>query len=436
MVTPRVPSANVRVVPGAPTVGVASQEIVYLAGPVGAGAPAQIETAPTNPLHSLAAVEEVIGRDGPTHDAAGAILRQANPGIVIMPTAANPTHSLMTAALNRIYEVDPSPTKVYASTLTDIGEVIGDLKAQIAADDTSLEFNVDPDPSLPAGDVIVIDGEYIQIGNETSPGVYTVLRGQYGTAASAHAANDDIHHLASSVNSTLEEICEELECLSVASGPDGVQEFRAWSDVAGNTKPNVLGAFNHVNGELPGAWILGAAIAQAASLGPQRGLEFAPVKGVTTLAHRLSYSIRAGVDSDLQTVVGAYGAAITRRGGAAVVIGDTFRGIADARKIWSVAQVIHALDRHLNEVQQHYIGAGADSVDLNRLANQLQREGRRFVGRGEIRALSAVPHPTKNTAAALAAGEGYTSVLVTPIIPLKHLEADLTLQEPIALTIG
>ena len=435
MTTPRVPSSEVRVVPGEAPVGIASNEIVYLVGPTGAGAAGQTPTEPTHQLHSIDAFEAIAGTDGLAHDAAAAILDNARASIVYMPVAADATPAVVSAALERVRAVEPAPTKLYAPGQTLKGASVGSLKAELAVGGLTFEFNVTPDPALALGSVLVIENEYVQVTGIAGDD-YTITRGYAGTMAAVHAINTEVFNLASPVTAELEQLCEELECLAVADGPDTVAEFVAWSNDANNTKPNVLGAYNQVDGKQPGGYILGAAIAHAARFNRARGITFAPVRGVSTLAHRLSYSSRADVDSDLQRVVGAYGTAITRRNGAAVIVGDTFRGLTDARRIWSVSQTIHALSRFLDQVQDDFIGDSGVPVTLNRVANQLQRQGRRFVSDRELQALTVVPHPTKNTAASLNARNGFFQAAATPIIPINHLETDLSLTEPILLTIG
>ena len=73
---------------------------------------------------------------------------------------------------------------------------------------------------------------------------------------------------------------------------------------------------------------------------------------------------------------------------------------------------------------------------MQSIANDLQRHGREFVANGELRSLTAIPHPTLNTSAALAAGQGTLLAHAGPKIPLKHLRTDITLENPIELTIG
>ena len=436
MTTPRVPSSEVRVVPGEAPVGIASNEIVYLVGPTGAGAAGQTPTEPTHQLHSIDAFEAIAGTDGLAHDAAAAILDQARASIVYMPVVANATPAQVSAALEQVRRVEPAPTKLYAPGQTLHGAQAGTLKAQLAANGTEFDFAVTPDPLLPDGTVLVIEDEYVRIDSFDGADTYTITRAHAGTTAAGHAAGTTVYNLASPVAAELEQLCEELECLAIADGPDTVAEYAVWSNEALNTKPNVLGAYNQVDGKQPGGYILGAAIAHAARYKLARGISFAPVRGVSTLAHRLSYSARAGVDSDLQRVVGAYGSAITRRNGAAVIVGDTFRGVDDARRIWSVSQTIHALSRLLDTVQDQYVGDDGEPVTLGRIANQLQRQGRRFVSDRNLQALTVVPHPTKNTAASLNARNGFFEAAATPIIPINHLETDLSLTEPILLTIG
>ena len=436
MTTPRVPSSEVRVVPGEAPVGIPSSEIVYLVGPTGAGAAGQTPTEPTAQLHSIEAFEAIAGTDGMAHDAAAAILGQARASVVYMPVEANATPAQVIASLQNVRQVDPAPTKLYAPGQTVPGSEVGTLKAAMDVDDTEFDFAVTPNPRLPDGTILVIEGEYVRIDSFDGADTYTITRGHASTQAAGHGAGTTVYNLASPVTAALEQLCEELECLAIADGPDSVAQFVSWSNDAGNTKANVLGAYNQVNGMQPGGYILGAAIAHAARFNRARGISFAPVGGVSTLAHRLSYSNRAGVDSDLQSVVGAYGSAVTRRNGAAVIVGDTFRGLTDARRIWSVSQTIHALSRFLDHVQDQFIGDSGVPVTLNRVANQLQRQGRRFVSDRELQALTVVPHPTKNTAASLNARDGFFQAAATPIIPLNHLETDLSLTEPILLTIG
>ena len=445
MTTPRPPSiiTNVTAPPLVPLHH--SDSLVYIVGPPGTGAlPAYAANErPSAIATSLAALEEFIGADGAVHDAVEAIFDQVDTNIAVARTPAAPTHQQVIDTLDKVRLLTDVPTHLYAPGRTGDGVVAGQLDADIDDAVTAFTFDAAPTSAISVGELLLIESEIVRVAAPL-PGAgvhtYDIERAQEGTDAAAHAAAVDIVDIRNPVTAELELLAEELECVAVADGDNtSIDRFVAWLD-AGNARPNVMGLFNEPDGRNPGGPWLGAVLDRQAEFGRQRGVNHARVGGVTDLAHELTHSPRANVDTDVSRIVAAYGSLLLRRHGHVEIVGDQFKGIDDARTYWSVTLVVNHLRRISEEAVEPFIGIDADLSTVVRIAAHVERAGRQLVRppatgqdgagarRGELRSLTIVPHATKNTAEARANGRIFLRSVAGVFAPIRTVEFDLELQ--------
>ena len=191
-----------------------------------------------------------------------------------------------------------------------------------------------------------------------------------------------------------------------------------------------MGVFNRANGtRWPGGLWLGGALEVTGEFGRQRGIEHARVSGITSLQHNLSHSPRLSVTTDVSRIVGAYLSTLVFRNGHYEIVGDTFRGVADARKHWSTSRVVHHLEHVLETAGEHYTGQGITRQRLITIAEGLEKAGRTLVTNGELSALTVIPaSDTINNQAAREGGFAHFTADATTIVPLDHIRIELALR--------
>ena len=432
MTTPRPPSIETRIIsePFAPAYH--TDDVVYIVGPPGAGATGTATDDPSHAGRTLASLEDFIGTDGIVHDAVDDIADQIDTNIIVALTPAVPTFAEVITALEKAYQAERNPTILYAPGMTHLGTPLGGGLAA-AMDDvtTSLTFTTAPDPALSADLLLQVDNEImiVDVAGDAGDVIYVVRRGEEGTDAVMHLLAAVVTDLRNPVVTELEELAEALECNAIADAPfASISAAIAWAD-AGNVKANVMGVFNRINGtRWPGGAWLGGALEVTGENGRQRGIEHARVSGITSLQYNLSHSPRLSVTTDVSRLVGAYLSTLVFRNGHYEIVGDTFKGVADARKHWSTSRVVHHLE-HVLEIQgEHYTGQGITRQRLITIAEGLEKAGRILVTNGELAGLSIIPDPVANTPAAREGGFAHFTADATTIVPLDHIRIDLALK--------
>ena len=314
-----------------------SDALYYVVGPPGADASGNGADAenPSPRATSLASLEPFIGTDGITRTAVEAIFDQVDTNVVVALTPANPTQAQVISTLQKVRRLTDRPTHLYPPGQTVLGARIGMPAAAINDSVTTLTLAAAAINMVEEGEILRIENELLRVTDVTSQTVFTVDRGAYGTTAAAHANTAPVTDLHSPVATELIQLVDELDCDSVADAPRiSVQGAIQWAN-AGNVGPGVMGVFNRGDNNWPGGFWLGAAADRAAEHGRARGIEHAPVKGISSLDYELSHSPRSTVDTDVSNLVGAYLSTLVRRRGRVEIVGDTYKGLDDARKTWS-----------------------------------------------------------------------------------------------------
>lgn len=426
MTTPQPPTISVSILARPSVAPYHADDVVFMVGGPGAGATLAPNT-PSGAIRSLASATDLIGSGTVLARAVEAILDQVDTEIILSLTP---------------------------SRLSALSAAITDADVTVPVDDGSL---------YATDDVVIIEGEQLLVtgvaGNDL-----TTTRGYNNTVAAAHEIdavvdavprNADVVAALNSVRSAakrptilyppgrtagltgvlttanmvatrLEALAEELECKAVADAAhDTVARAITWA--GNNTHENVMGVFNNADMNPPGAYWIGAALAISGEFGRAHGIEHARVRGVTQLAHALSHSPRASVATDVSNLVGAYLSVLLQRQGIIEIVGDTFRGVADVRKVWSVARVVDHLLGVLEIAGEPYIGLGGTAGGRQRIANALERAGRTLVENGELSDFTLAPHPTKNTQAVTDAGQAIFLGELATISPIKRILIELSL---------
>ena len=433
MTAPRPPSITTTITGDPLTPRHHSDAHLFLVGPPGTGAsgdglPVTGPGAerPSDYATGLAGLEDFIGTDGPLHTAVEAIFDRLDTNIAVALTPAGATHAQVVSTLEKARFLEDAPTHLYAPGLTVLGDTLGDLAADIVAAGGSVELAADAVHTVEVDEYLQIEDEIVRVTAVTDQQNFTVERGELGTSAADHASGVDVLDIRSPVCTELESLGEELECLAVADAPSLSEELAVeWAN-AGNVRPNVMGVFNKTDNEWPGAAWLAAALDVAAEHGRQRGIELARVTGVTNLQYELSYSPRETVDTDVSRLVGAYLSTLVRRRGHVQIVGDSLKGVADARRFWSVALVVHHSQRIAELAKEPFIGVGATPSTVTRVASHVERAVRQLVPR-ELRFASVIPHPVYNTAEARANGDVELEGIFGTISPARTIRTRIRL---------
>ncbi len=433
MTMPRPPSVSSTVTGDPVTPLHHSDAHLFLVGPPGSsasgtGAPNE---RPRGYATGLAALEPFIGTDGPLRTAVESIFDRVDTSIAVALTPANPTHAQVEAALEKVRFLEQEPTHLYAPGLTVTGSVLGALSSDIAIDASSVVLAADAVHRVEVDEYLQLDDEVVRVTAVTDQHTFTVERGELGTAAAAHTSGDNVLDIRSPVVTELESLAEELECLAVADAPSGSVDLAvAWAG-EGNVRPNVMGVFNRTDNEWPGADWLAAALDVAAVHGRQRGIELARVTGVTNLEHELSYSPRSAASTDVTRLVGAYLSTLVRRHGQVQIVGDSLKGVTDARKTWSVALVVHHAQRLAEAAGEAFIADEGNETTITRLASHVERAVRQLVPR-ELRYASVLPHPTLDTQHARDAGDAHLQAIFDTVRPIKRIVIPIRLRLGVA----
>ena len=410
-----------------------SEALYYIVGPPGAGASGTGAAGerPSLVHNSLASLESFMGTDGATHDAVEAIFDQVDTNVAVALTPANPTAAQSVSALEKVRFLTDRPTHLYAPGQTVTGVQIGQVSGILAIAATALTLAADATMRVEVDELLQIESEIVRVEVVTDQANFTVARAQEGTAAAAHAANTSVTDLRSPVATELGQLVDELECVAVADAPiTSILAAIAWAD-AGNVRPDVMGVFNRADNKWPGGFWLGAADDVAAEYTRARGIQHARVGGVTSLEYELTHSPRATVETDVSNLVGAYLSTLVRRRGHVEIVGDTFKGVDDARRKWSVSLVVQHLRRISEEAAESFIGPGARQSTITRLAAHVERAGRQLVGddeEAELSFLSMTPHPVDNTAQARANGLAALRAIIETVAPIERIEIPITLR--------
>ena len=295
---------------------------------------------------------------------------------------------------------------------------------------TTLTTVADVTPTLTSGVIIQVENELMEVRSQSGTKAIEVTRGVAGTVAAAHAAGQGVSNMNSPITAELESLAAEFECLAIADAPDGtVGQSVEWAD-AGNVRPTVMGIDNWVNTFAPGSFWLNAVMRRAAEDGYQRGIDGAPVIGVERLSRSLSHSPRAATATDVSRLVGAYLSVIALNRGQAQIVGDTFKGVDNATRIWSIAAVARRVITTAEIAAEAWQSRAASEDNLEDQAYSVEKSLSLLINNGEIAYAIVTTHPTKNTQAAREAGRSQLFARVGVWHPIKQTIIDLEL--PIA----
>ena len=431
MTTPRPPSISTTITGDPVTPLHHSDAHVFMVGPPGTGASGTGAAGerPSAYVTGLDALESLIGTDGALHTAVEAVFDRVDTNIAVALTPANPTHAQVVSTLEKVRFLEDAPTHLYAPGLTVSGDTLGALSADMTDASDSVALAADAVHMVEVDEYLQIEDEIVRVTAVTDQQNFTVDRGQLGTSAAAHVTGVSVLDILNPVCTELESLGEELECLAAADAPTASVELAVeWAN-AGNVRANVMGVFNRADNDWPGAYWLAAALDVAAEHGRQRGIELARVTGVTNLQYELSYSPRAAVTTDVSRLVGAYLSTLVRRRGQVQIVGDSLKGVTDARQTWSVAVVIHHARRLAEAAGESFVSDEGDEITITRLASHVEQAVRQLVPR-ELRAASVIPHPTLDTQAARDAGDANLQAVFDTKRPIKRIIL------PISLRIG
>lgn len=341
-------------------------------------------------------------------------------------TAGSPSFGDTLEVMRQVRFLDERPTHLYVPAQTGPGRSVGALQANITDAVTQITLAA-AHSGLSDGVLIQVEDEVMEIVDLPGTTTIDVVRGVAGTTAAAHSAGQTVSDLRNPLTAELEALAEELECLAVADAPNvDVEHAIAWSN-AGNTRESVMGVYNYADGNAPGAYWLNTVIDVAGRYGHQRGIETAQVNGVTALAQELSYSPRGAQAADVTRLVGAYLSTLARREGSVQIFGDTFRGVTDARRIWSNALVVRRLERVTEIAGESFIGLESSPRNLRALAFHVENAARGLINSREIRSISVIPHPTRNTDATIQAGRTFLRSTVGLYHPIKFIVNDMSI---------
>ena len=439
MTTPRPPSI-VTTITGEPLTPLHHSDAhIFMVGSPGTGATGTgvAGERPSAYVTGLDALESLIGTDGDLHTAVEAVFDRVDTSISVALTPATPTHAQVVSTLEKVRFLEDPPTHLYAPGLTVLGDTLGALSSDMTDSSDSVALAADAVHMVEVDEYLQIENEIVRVTAVTDQMNFTVSRGELDTAAAAHVTGVNVLDIRSPVCTELEQLGEELECLAVADAPSlSVDLAVEWAN-AGNVRPNVMGVFNRTDNEWPGAAWLAAALNVAAEHGRQRGIELARVTGVTNLQYELSYSPRETVTTDVSRLVGAYLSTLVRRRGHVQIVGDTLKGVSDARQRWSVALVVHHAQRLAEQAKEPFIGHGASPSTVTRVASHVERAIRQLTRTApgadgnlrprELRFASVIPHPVYNTAAARANGQVELEGRFGTISPARTIRTRITL---------
>lgn len=430
MTTPRPPSVVTNISGDPIPPAISSDARLFMVGSGTAAAP-----RPQPYSRDLESIEAHLPQGSLMRNAVDAIFRKAEPEIAIAtldPVIAG--HSTVNSGLDLVRFLERRPTHIYAPGLTSNGTTVGTLANNINDAATTITLTVAHD-GISDGEILQVENELMEVDGDAAQGTdITVIRGAEGTAAAAHLAGRTVVDLRNPVVTHLEELCEELECVAISEAPNvDVQHAIAWAD-AGNVRQNVMGIYNYADGMPPGADWLGTTMRVHSEFGHQRGIEHARVTGVTSLARELSHSPRASVTTDVSRLVGAYMSTLVRRNGLVEIVGHTFKGVSDARRLYSNALVVHRVQRLAEIAAEDYIGQVSSDQNMRDLAFHVEQGIRSLVNSREIRFVTVVPHPTLDTPVARANGIANLFARIGLYFPITHVVIDLTL--PIHSTDG
>ena len=369
MTTPQPPSITftIRAASSPPQYSV--NDVVYMAGLLGSGA---VGSGVSDPITSFDAIDDFAGDDGVLRDAARAVLSQASPTLVLSEVAAaggNPTIAEVQTALTAMRQATIAPTVLAA------------------------------------------------------PGL---------TAGSAANARSGVETGANGVATALKTLAAEFEAVAVGDAATHATTKATALVNAGlwagnNSDGNLMSVFNQIDDNPASGYWIGGALRRAGEFGRQRGINHAPVLAGTVTEWDLSYSPRAGVATDVSSLVGNFVSALLRRRGTLEIVGDQLRGVGDIRKFWSVKRVIAYLLQILHTEALNWISVGGTPGNHLRIANALERAGRVQVTNGELSDLTVRPDDELNDSASAAAGAAYFKADVLTIVPISQITVNIEL---------
>ena len=421
--TPPSVTTNISAAPVPP--GRLTTEHLYL---VGTGN--EMATKPSDYSHGLEELLAQVPADSAMANGIANILAyhdRINISLFTLP--ANPTTAMYTTALRRLVELTPRPGVWYTPGATGTGVQVGTLANNLAEGATTLTLGA-AHSGFSDGEVFQIENELVIANGNQDPGTdIAVHRGQEGTTAAAHASGRTVTDLRNPIVSVMEQLAETYRGKGVADAPNvDVDHAIAWAD-AGNVRQNVMGVYNYVNNTEPGGHWLGATIDHHAAHGNQRGIEFAPVSGVTSLARNIVEG-----SPELTRLVGAYLSVIARDDdGHPIIVGDTLKGVDSQLKTWSNARIADHILRTAKVAGRAFIGRISSAANMLALAFHVQQALASFVNRGEIRYANVTPHPTLNTAAERANGRAHLQANVGMHDPIKGVIINVTIPITVAV---
>lgn len=367
MVTPRVPSIDFdfEATPVAPPF--VTDDVIFMIGEAGTGADAKFTDEYVSPeLGNLQAVLDIVGTDGKLAQAASAIFSRASATVYVTPVKEDTTtmkvlNKDVAEAAQRALNTTRKPTIVMAPGLT----------------------------SGPATDA-----------NETDD-----------TSANA-------------VVTALATVAETLNCQAFVDAASGsAANAIAWSN--NNRAARVRMCANWVgtsgNYQAPSPHVVGAILEATGEFGRQYGINLFQVHSANSLELNVSYSVRAGVTTDVSRMVAGFLTVLVRRNGRTIIVGDEGPGYADSRRYVSNARVYDALERLLEDRSEIWIGTRITELALNRIASDFENVGRAsFVANGELVSLVVTPS-MENNATTRRQRTAIFDIDAEPVISANHI---------------
>ena len=253
------------------------------------------------------------------------------------------------------------------------------------------------------------------------------------------------------VESALQQACEVTRSIGVIDSPTvTLAAHITWITRATTPLgPRIRSVFNRVDvgtGQYPetsnaadedyapgGGWYIGAALRQAAEHGRQAGINHLPTIGATRLRFDIRSSSIRTVSSSGSQLVAAYGAGLINGDLGVELLGDTFFGLdaTDPRQYWGTRLVVDEAEHIGLRTLAQFVGddtVGNTPARRRFVSAKVAESIESLVLGGEAVSITARPHPTRNTPAAVAARHMYIQAFLTLVLATNHITVELNLE--------